>query len=48
LLAESLEEEFFPGAGRPADDHVLPAGDPFQGAQGLLVGAGIEETAGDA
>lgn len=36
LLAEGFEEERFPGAGRSADDQVFPAGDPFQGAQGLL------------
>ena len=36
LLAEGLEQERLPGPGRAADDQVLPAVHPFQGAQRLL------------
>ena len=35
-VAECFEEERFPGAGGSADHEVLPATDPFQGAEGLL------------
>ncbi len=38
LLAEGLEQERLAGSRRPADHQVLPAVDPFQGAQRGLGG----------
>jgi hypothetical protein len=35
-VAEGFEEERLAGAGRAADDQVLPAADPFQGASKVL------------
>jgi hypothetical protein len=36
VLAKGFEEEGLAGPGRPADDQVLVAADPFQGAQRRL------------